>query len=144
MKASKALIEAEPDRIANLSNIASLLSMELGHHWTGFYLVKGEELVLGPFQGPIACTRIARAKGVCGDAWDRGESIRVADVEAYPGHIACSAASRSELVVPIRVKGEVVAVLDIDSAHLDAFGEQDQAQMEDLCELIAQHWPQWT
>lgn len=126
----KSLLEGESDRTANLANAAALIHESFGFWWTGFYLVRGQELVLGPFQGPIACTRIPFGKGVCGTAWQRGETVIVPDVEAFPGHIACSSLSRSEIVVPVLRGGEVVAVLDIDSRELATFDDQDAAGLE--------------
>ena len=131
------LLEGESDRTANLANAAALIHETFGFWWTGFYLVRDKELVLGPFQGPIACTRIPFGKGVCGTAWARGETLVVPDVEAFPGHIACSSLSRSEIVVPILQGGEVVAVLDIDSRELATFDEQDASGLEALAQLIA-------
>lgn len=130
------LIEGEPDAVANLANAASAIHEAFGFWWTGFYRVKGGELVLGPFQGPVACTRIPRGKGVCGTAWQRGETIVVPDVEAFPGHIACSSASRSEIVVPVRRDGEVVGVLDIDSRDLGAFDAEDAAGLAPVAALL--------
>ena len=133
----KGLLEGETDRTANLANAAALIHGTFGFWWTGFYLVQGRELVLGPFQGPIACTRIPFGKGVCGTCWERRQTVVVPDVEAFPGHIACSSASRSEIVVPILRGGEVVAVLDIDSRELATFDEKDAAGLEDLAALLA-------
>ena len=133
----KSLLEGETDRTANLANAAALIHETFGFWWTGFYLVRGRELLLGPFQGPVACTRIPFGKGVCGTAWERGETIVVPDVEEFPGHIACSSLSRSEIVVPIMQGGEVVAVLDIDSRELATFDEQDASGLETLAQLIA-------
>ena len=133
----KGLLEGETDRTANLANAAALIHESFGFWWTGFYLVHGQELVLGPFQGPIACTRIPFGKGVCGTAWARRETVVVPDVEAFPGHIACSSLSRSEIVVPILRGGEVVAVLDIDSRELATFDGQDAVGLEALASLIA-------
>ncbi|MES2388621.1 MAG: GAF domain-containing protein [Bacteroidota bacterium] len=127
-----ALIEGEPDPIANLANIAAALHTAFPNLWTGFYIVRNNELVLGPFQGPVACTRIAFNKGVCGTAWAENRTIVVPDVDAFPGHIACSSASRSEIVVPGRVNGEVRLVLDIDSPELNAFDETDALYLEQL------------
>ena len=129
----------ETDRVANLSNTAALLKTTFNWWWVGFYLVKKDELILGPFQGPVACTRIAFGKGVCGTAWERGSSILVPDVHQFEGHIACSAASNSELVVPISKNGEVVAVIDADSEHFDHFDSQDKHGMEAIASLIAQN-----
>ena len=133
----KSLLEGETDRTANLANAAALIHETFGFWWTGFYLVRDRELLLGPFQGPVACTRIPFGKGVCGTAWERRETIVVPDVEAFPGHIACSSLSRSEIVVPILQGGDVVAVLDIDSRELATFDEQDASGLEALAQLIA-------
>ena len=122
----------ETDEIANMANIAAAIHTKMGFHWTGFYRVlptpdgSGEELVLGPFQGPVACTRIRFGRGVCGTAWKERRTLIVPDVEQFPGHIACSALSRSEIVIPILRKGAVVAELDIDSAELDTFDAVDE------------------
>jgi GAF domain-containing protein len=134
-----ALTTGEPDLTANLANTAAALRQAFGFFWVGFYLVKGDELVLGPFQGPIACTRIRRGKGVCGTSWARAETIVVPDVEAFPGHIACSSASKSEIVVPVLKEGQVVAVLDVDSDQLTDFDHDDQVALEQLMQLAA-HW----
>ena len=128
----EALAGAETDEIANMANIAAAIHAKMGFHWTGFYRVcptpdgSGEELVLGPFQGPVACTRIRYGRGVCGTAWKEARTLIVPDVEQFPGHIACSALSRSEIVIPIVRKGAVVAELDIDSAELDTFDAVDE------------------
>jgi GAF domain-containing protein len=132
----KSLIEGEADLIANLANTAAALHEVFDFLWTGFYLVKNDELVLGPFQGPIACTRIAKGKGVCGSAWDSGKTIVVADVDAFPGHIACSSLSRSEIVVPVFSNDQVIGVLDIDSSTLNTFDEVDQAALEEICSYL--------
>lgn len=132
----KALIDGESDLIANLSNISAALKSTFNFWWVGFYLVKQNELVLGPFQGPIACTRIQKGKGVCGTTWEKKQSIIVADVEAFPGHIACSAASKSEIVVPLFRNNEVWAVLDVDSEFLNHFDETDQKYLEEICSAI--------
>lgn len=130
----KALLEGETDMVARMANTAAALHEALGIHWTGFYRVVEGELVLGPFQGPVACTRIPHGKGVCGAAWARNGTIVVPDVDAFPGHIACSPLSRSEIVVPVRdAQGHVVAVLDLDSAKPGDFGEVDQKALETLC-----------
>ena len=134
----EALTSGEPDLIANLANTAAALRQAFGFFWVGFYLVKGEELVLGPFQGPIACTRIRHGKGVCGASWARAETLLVPDVEAFPGHIACSSESKSEIVVPIFKNGQVVAVLDVDSDQLNDFDHADQAALEQLMQLAGQ------
>jgi GAF domain-containing protein len=127
-----ALTEGEPNLIANLANISAALKEAFGFFWVGFYLVDDDELVLGPFQGPVACTRIKRGKGVCGNVWESGETIIVPDVEAFPGHIACSALSKSEIVIPGYINGEVALVLDIDSDELNSFDETDKVQLEEL------------
>ena len=131
----KALTAGEPDLTANLANTAAALRQAFGFFWVGFYLVKGDELVLGPFQGPIACTRIRHGKGVCGASWARAATMLVPDVEAFPGHIACSSESKSEIVVPILKNGQVVAVLDVDSDQLNDFDTDDQAALEQLMQL---------
>jgi L-methionine (R)-S-oxide reductase len=134
----EALLTGEKDPIATFANAAAAIQQVFQHHWTGFYLVRGEELVLGPFQGPIACTRIAFGKGVCGTAWKENRTVVVDDVEQFPGHIACSALSKSEIVLPISSPaGETIAVLDIDSAHLAAFDEADQLGLEQICRIIS-------
>jgi GAF domain-containing protein len=132
----KALIEGESNLVANLANIAAALHEAFGFWWVGFYLVEGDELVLGPFQGPVACTRIGRGRGVCGTAWQKGQTIVVEDVEQFPGHIACSSASRSEIVVPMWKGNKVWGVLDIDSEKLATFDECDQEWLEKLCQMI--------
>lgn len=132
----KALIEGESNLVANLANISAALHEAFGFWWVGFYLVEGDELVLGPFQGPVACTRIGRGRGVCGTAWQKGRTIVVEDVELFPGHIACSSASRSEIVVPLWREGKVWGVLDIDSEKLATFDECDQEWLEKLCQMI--------
>jgi GAF domain-containing protein len=133
----EALTAAEPDRTANLANTAAALRQAFGFFWVGFYLVQGEELVLGPFQGPIACTRIRRGRGVCGTSWAEARTVLVPDVEEFPGHIACSSDSKSEIVVPIVKNGAVVAVLDVDSDKLNDFDSADQAGLEKLMGLAA-------
>ncbi len=133
----EALLGGETDQIANLANIAAVLKEAFGFFWVGFYLVKGDELVLGPFQGPLACTRIKKGKGVCGTAWLEAKSQLVPDVDAFPGHIACSSASRSEIVVPVLHHGTVIMVLDVDSDRLDDFDETDVHYLEKLAEIIA-------
>ena len=133
----KALTEDEDDFIANCANIAAALRQSFGFWWVGFYFVKNkEELVLGPFQGDIACTRIAYGKGVCGKAWEQGQTIIVDDVDSFPGHIACSAASKSEIVVPILKRDVVVAVLDIDSDQIKDFDETDKIYLEKLALML--------
>ncbi|MFD2786266.1 GAF domain-containing protein [Hymenobacter rubripertinctus] len=133
----EALTAGEPDRVANLANTAAALRQAFGFFWVGFYLVQGDELVLGPFQGPIACTRIRRGKGVCGSSWDQATTLLVPDVEAFPGHIACSSDSKSEIVVPIFKNDQVVAVLDVDSDQLNDFDTTDQQFLEQLMQLAA-------
>ena len=130
------LIEGERDEIANMANIAAMIHATIEPLWTGFYRVMGDELVLGPFQGPLACSRIKYGKGVCGAAWERGETVVVEDVEKFPGHIACSSLSRSEIVVPMLRDGRVVAVLDIDSTELAAFDETDRLWLERIIECF--------
>ena len=126
------LIRNERDLIANLANIAAALKQTFGFFWVGFYLVKGKELVLGPFQGPVACTRIPLGKGVCGAAWKERRTIIVPDVEQFPGHIACNSESKSEIVVPLFKNDEIIGVLDIDSDQLNAFDETDSAYLEKI------------
>ena len=131
------LVAGEPDLIANLSNISAALKQTLNFFWVGFYLVKDNQLVLGPFQGPIACTRINFGKGVCGTSWKEKRTILVPDVEAFPGHIACSSASRSEIVLPaFHPTGEVALVLDVDSDKLNDFDETDRAALEKVIHII--------
>ena len=132
----KALIESEPDLVANLANIAAALKEQFGWFWVGFYLVKGEQLVLAPFQGPVACTRINKGRGVCGTSWAKAETLIVADVEKFPGHIACSSLSRSEIVVPMIREGQVWGVLDVDSEEYDLFDEIDKIYLEEIVSFI--------
>ncbi|MBE6347087.1 MAG: GAF domain-containing protein [Lentimicrobiaceae bacterium] len=132
----KALISKENDIIANMANIAAIIHEAFNFWWTGFYRVIDNELVLGPFQGPVACTRIAYGRGVCGTAWKEEETIVVEDVHQFPGHIACSSASKSEIVVPIFKDNQVVAVLDIDSEKLATFDNIDKEWLEKLVELL--------
>ena len=132
----KALLEGEPDLIANLANITGALKEQFNWLWIGFYLVKGDELVLGPFQGPVACTRIKKGKGVCGASWAKAETLIVPDVEKFPGHIACSSLSRSEIVVPIIRNNKVLGVLDVDSIEPDQYDNIDQDYLEQITELI--------
>ena len=127
-----ALVSDEPDLIANLANITAALKQTFGFFWVGFYLVKDEMLVLGPFQGPIACTRIAYGRGVCGTAWKERKTIIVPEVALFPGHIACNSESKSEIVVPMLSNGEVVGVLDIDSNRLNDFDETDAYFLEEI------------
>lgn len=132
----KALIEGETDLVANLANIAGALKEQFGWFWVGFYLVKGAQLVLGPFQGPVACTRINKGRGVCGTSWAKAETLIVPDVEKFPGHIACSSLSRSEIVVPLINNGTVWGVLDVDSELLDQFDETDKIHLETIVSFI--------
>ena len=131
-----ALVEGESDTIANMANIAAMIHHTFSFWWTGFYRVCGEELVLGPFQGPLACSRIAYGRGVCGTAWKQQQTQVVPDVELFPGHIACSSLSRSEIVVPVWRNSEIVAVLDIDSEHLSTFDTTDQEWLEKIVQLL--------
>ena len=132
-----ALLEGETDTVAKMANMAAALHEAFGFWWTGFYRVAGEELILGPFQGSVACMHIPFGKGVCGTAWERGASVVVPDVEAFPGHIACSSASRSEIVVPVfGADGKVTAVLDIDSDRLSTFDEEDRIGLERIVGLL--------
>lgn len=132
-----ALVDGEEDVVANLANITAALKEAFGFFWIGFYIVKNGELVLGPFQGPIACTRIQKGKGVCGSVWAEAKTIVVPDVEAFPGHIACSSASKSEIVVPAFKNNEVALVLDIDSDELNTFDETDQKYLEELMKTVS-------
>lgn len=132
----KALLEGEPDLVANLANTAAALKEQFGWFWVGFYLVREEELVLGPFQGPVACTRIKKGRGVCGSSWAEAKTLIVPDVEKFPGHIACSSLSKSEIVVPLMANGKVVGVLDVDSAELDQFDLIDQQYLEQIVALL--------
>ena len=132
----EALITGEPDLYANLANISAALKEAFDFFWVGFYLVKENQLVLGPFQGPIACTRISIGKGVCGTAWQEAKTILVPDVDAFPGHIACSSASKSEIVVPVFKGGLVAMVLDVDSDQLDDFDADDQEYLEKLMGVL--------
>lgn len=138
----KALLEGEPDRTANLANICAALKEQFGWLWVGFYVVKTAvnssepELVLSAFQGPVACTRIRKGRGVCGSSWDQAKTLIVPDVEKFPGHIACSSLSRSEIVVPVIRNNEVVAVLDVDSVDLNTFETTDQQYLEEVISYI--------
>ena len=132
-----ALLEGETDAIAKMANVAAVLHETFGFWWTGFYRIVGDELILGPFQGPVACMHIPFGKGVCGTAWKRNETVVVPDVEQFPGHIACSSASRSEIVVPVHgADGTVTAVLDIDSDRLATFDEEDRIWLERIVTLL--------
>lgn len=130
------LVQGEKDRVARMANVAAMIHLTFGFWWTGFYRVVGEELVLGPFQGPLACMRIRYGHGVCGTAWKERRTVIVQDVEQFPGHIACSSASRSEIVVPLMRADEVVAVLDIDSEKLATFDEEDRHWLEQIVSLV--------
>ena len=135
-KQIEALVAGESDTIANMANIAAMIHYTFGFWWTGFYRVAGEELILGPFQGPLACSRIRFGRGVCGTAWKEQTTLVVPDVELFPGHIACSSLSRSEIVVPVWQEDKVVAVLDIDSEHLATFDEVDRVWLEKIVALL--------
>jgi len=128
----KALITGEADLIANLANIGAALKEQFSWLWVGFYLVKNDELVLGPFQGPVACTRIKKGRGVCGTAWANAQTLVVSDVEKFPGHIACSSLSKSEIVIPIIINNEVTGVLDVDSVLLNDYDETDKKYLEEI------------
>ena len=132
----RSLIEGEVDLVANLANVAAALKEAFDFFWVGFYLVEGDELVLAPFQGPIACTRIRFGRGVCGTAWKEAQTLIVPDVEQFPGHIACSSNSKSEIVVPIIKEGNVIGVLDIDSDTLNSFDETDARYLREICTYI--------
>ena len=141
LKEAASLLDGESDMIANMANLAALIHETMGFWWTGFYIVRAdvdgkEQLVLGPFQGPIACTRIAFGRGVCGTSWQRKETVVVPDVEKFPGHIACSSESRSEIVVPVFSDKKVTAVLDIDSRYLNTFDETDARYLEQMVKLL--------
>ncbi|GAB3904773.1 GAF domain-containing protein [Mucilaginibacter boryungensis] len=130
------LLYGETDLVANMANVCAALKEQFNWFWVGFYLVKNGELVLGPFQGPVACTRIAKGKGVCGSAWEQAKTLIVPDVDAFPGHIACSSLSKSEIVLPVFSNGEVVGVLDVDASELDQFDETDALYLEQIIQLI--------
>ena len=132
----KGLITGETDQVANLANITAALKEQFNWFWVGFYLVKQEELVLGPFQGPVACTRIKKGRGVCGASWERAEVIVVPDVDEFPGHIACASASRSEIVLPLYKGREIIGVLDVDSEYLAHFDEVDAKYLQQILELL--------
>jgi len=132
----RALVAGEEDLIANMANVSAVLKAQFDFLWVGFYLVKGDQLVLGPFQGPLACTRIAKGKGVCGTAWERAETVIVPDVNAFPGHIACSSLSKSEIVVPVFRDGVVIGVLDVDSEYLSQFDETDARYLAEITGLL--------
>ena len=144
----KAVLDGEPDLVANLANVSAALKEQFGWLWVGFYLVKPDaknieetELVLGPFQGPVACTRIKKGRGVCGAAWQQAQTLIVPDVEKFPGHIACSSLSKSEIVVPLIKNGKVIGVLDVDATELNQFDETDKKYLEEIIELIAAPGP---
>src|SRR5579871_3548065 len=132
----RALMEGERDGVANLANVAAALKEQFGWLWVGFYLIKDGELVVGPFQGPVACTRIRKGRGVCGTSWAEDRTLIVPDVEAFPGHIACSSLSRSEIVVPVIRNSEVIGVLDVDSSELNSFDETDKKFLEEITDMI--------
>ena len=132
----KSLLEGETDLIANMANVCAALKEQFGWFWVGFYLVKQNELVLGPFQGPVACTRIQKGRGVCGTSWAQEKTLIVANVEEFPGHIACSNLSKSEIVIPLIKNGEVIGVFDVDSEFLNEFDEVDQNGLEEIMMLI--------
>ena len=134
----KALITGEHNLVANLGNITAALKEQFNWLWVGFYWVESDELVLAPFQGPVACTRIKKGRGVCGTSWEKGITLIVNDVEKFPGHIACSSASRSEIVVPVFQNGQIVGVLDVDSTELDHFDAIDQTYLEEIVGLLDQ------
>jgi GAF domain-containing protein len=132
----EALLDGETDLVANLANISAALKEQFKWFWVGFYMVKEDALVLGPFQGPVACTRIAKGKGVCGAAWEQGKTLIVPDVDAFPGHIACSSLSRSEIVIPFYHNNQIVGVLDVDSEELDQFDETDAKYLDQVVKLL--------
>ena len=132
----KGLLDGEPDLVANMANTVAALKEQFGWFWIGFYIVKDNELVLAPFQGPVACTRIKKGRGVCGSSWAQAKTLIVPDVEKFPGHIACSSLSKSEIVVPVIRNNEVVAVLDVDSSEYDQFDTTDQQYLEEIVSLI--------
>ena len=133
----KAIVKNEPDPVANMANVAALIQEAFHFWWTGFYRVIDNQLVLGPFQGPVACTRIGFGKGVCGTSWKEKKTLVVEDVEQFPGHIACSSESKSEIVVPLLKNGEVVGVLDIDSERLATFDQTDKEWLEQIAEVVS-------
>ncbi|HEY5391447.1 MAG TPA: GAF domain-containing protein [Hanamia sp.] len=130
------LLAGENDLVANMANVAAALKEQFQWFWVGFYVIKNNELVVGPFQGPVACTRIKKGKGVCGTSWERAETLIVPDVQKFPSHIACSSLSKSEIVVPVKRNGEVVAILDIDSEVYDFFDDTDKKYLEEIVALI--------
>lgn len=131
-----ALLSGETDFVANMANVAAALKEQFNWFWVGFYLVKDEQLVLGPFQGPVACTRIAKGKGVCGSSWAQNKTLIVPDVDEFPGHIACASASKSEIVLPLVQDGKVIGVLDVDSEFIDHFDETDQVYLEQVISIL--------
>jgi L-methionine (R)-S-oxide reductase len=140
VRQTEALFKDEAYFLPAAANLIAVLHEGLGNWWTGFYFVRGEELILGPFQGPVACTRIAKGKGVCGTAWNENRSLIVPDVHAFPGHIACSPASNAEIVVPFRVNQQIVGVLDLDSTDFNYYGEEDATYLSHLLEMLAKKW----
>lgn len=132
----KALLEGEDDLIANLANVCAALKEQFNWFWVGFYLVKDDELVLGPFQGPVACTRIKKGKGVCGASWQQEKTLIVPNVDEFPGHIACASASKSEIVLPLYLDGKIVGVLDVDSEYLSHFDDVDGVYLNDILKLV--------
>lgn len=132
----KALLAGEEDLVANLANVCAALKEQFGWFWVGFYLIKNDELVLGPFQGPVACTRIKKGKGVCGAAWQRAETLIVPDVDQFPGHIACASASKSEIVLPLYLRNEIIGVLDVDSEYLSHFDEVDGVYLNEILKFL--------
>jgi GAF domain-containing protein len=132
----KALLSSRDNKVSNMANFAALLKSSFDFFWVGFYIIESDELVLGPFQGPVACTRISKRKGVCGTSWFNQKSIVVADVHQFPGHIACNEASKSEIVIPLIYDGQVIGVLDIDSDELNSFDEVDKEWLEKLCTCL--------
>lgn len=132
----KALLAGEDDFVANMANVSAALKEQFNWFWVGFYLVKSEELVLGPFQGPVACTRIKKGRGVCGSAWAKLETIIVPNVDEFPGHIACASASKSEIVLPLIKDGLVIGVLDVDSEHLNYFDETDHVYLQQVIDIV--------
>lgn len=132
----KGLLAGETDLVANMANVTAALKEQFGWFWVGFYVVKDNELVLAPFQGPVACTRIKKGRGVCGSCWQEAKTLIVPDVEKFPGHIACSSVSKSEIVVPVIKDGEVVAVLDVDSEKYNFFDDTDRQFLEEIIGLI--------
>jgi L-methionine (R)-S-oxide reductase len=132
----KGLLDGEPDLVANMANVVAALKEQFGWFWVGFYVVRQDELVLAPFQGPVACTRIKKGRGVCGSSWAQAKTLIVPDVEKFPGHIACSSLSKSEIVVPVIRNNQVVAVLDVDASEYDQFDTTDQDYLEQIVSLI--------